>query len=149
MPDSKVISDIPLGKQRSAPLPEAHVPRSGRQIPGLVLDQADRKKAPTSTPMNSSSKRDWPAMTGGADPECLADIQQPPRERVCRNATPPTGPNTDSDAGSQPAEMQKPLGNANSPVIPLPEASGPPAISAEDLVMELREAADWVQTEPS
>ena len=149
VPDSEVISDIPLGKQRSAPLPEARVLRSGRQIPGLVRDQADRKKAPTSTPINSSSKRDRAAMTGGADPERPADIRQPPRKRVRRNETPPTGPNTDSDAGSQPAEVQEPLGNASSPVSPSPEASGPPAMSAEDLVMELREAAERVQTEPS
>ena len=122
VPDSEVISDIPLGKQRSAPLPEARVLRYGRQIPGLVRDQADRKKAPTSTPINSSSKRDRAAITGGADTEHPADINQPPRKRVRRNETPPTGPNTDSDAGSQPAEVQEPLCNASSPVSPLPEA---------------------------
>ena len=63
--------------------------------------------------------------------------------------TPPTGPNTDSDAGSQPAEVQEPLGNASSSVSPSPEASGPSAMSVEDLVMELREAAERVQMEPS
>ena len=88
-------------------------------------------------------------MTGGADPEHPADSHQPPRKRVRRNETPPPGPNTDSDAGSQPAEVQEPLGNASSPVRPSPEASGPPAMSAEDLVMELREAAERVQMEPS
>ena len=149
VPDSKVISDIPLGKQGSAPLPEARVLRSGRRIQRLVRDQADREKAPTSTPSNSSSKRDRAAMTGGADPERPGDIHQPPRKRVRRNETPPTGPNTDSDAGSQPAELQEPLGNASSPAGPAPEASGPPAMSAEDLVMELREVAERVQTEPS
>ena len=149
MPDSEVISDIPLGKQRSAPLPEARVLRSGRQIPGLVRDQADRKKAPTSTPINSSSKRDWAAMTGGADPERLADIHQPPRKRVGKNETPLTRPNPDSDAGSHPAEVQEPPGNASSPVSPAPEASGPSAMSAENLVMELREATERVQLEPS
>ena len=149
MPDSEVISDIPLGKQRSAPLPEARVLRSGRQIPELVRDQADRKKAPTSTPINSSSKRDWAAMTGGTDPERPADICQPPRKRVCRNETPPTGPNTDSDARSQLPEVQEPLGNASFPVSPLPEATGPHAMSAEDLVMELRETAERVKTKLS
>ena len=149
MPNSQVISDIPLGKQRSAPLPEARVLRSGRQIPGLVRDQADRKKAPTSTPINSSSKRDRAAMTGGTDPQSPADIHQPLRKRVCRNKTPPTGPNTDSDAGSQPAEVQEPLGNASFLVSPSPEASGPPAMSAKNLVMELSEAAERVKTKPS
>ena len=96
--DSEVISDIPLGKQRSAPLPEARVVRSGRQIPGLVRDQADRKKAPTSTPINFASKCDRAAMTGGAGPELPAEIRQPPRKQVSRKETPPTGPNTDSDA---------------------------------------------------
>ena len=99
--------------------------------------------------MNSSSKRDWPAMTGGADPERQADIRQPSTERVPRNETPPPGPNTDSDAGSQPAEVQELLGNASSPVSPSPEASGSPAMSAEDLVMELREAPERVKTKPS
>ena len=88
-------------------------------------------------------------MTGGADPERPADIRQPPRKRVRRNGTPPTGQNTDSDAGNQPAEVQEPLGNASSPVSPSPEASGPRSMSAEDLLMELREAAERVQTEPS
>ena len=145
VPESEVISDIPLGKQRSAPLREARVLRSSRQIPGRVRDQADRKKAPTSTPINSSSKRDRAAMTGGPDPERPAHSRQEARKPVPRNETPPTGPNTDSDAASQPAEVQEPLGNASSPVSPLPEASGPPAMSAEDLVMELREAAEQVQ----
>ena len=104
VPDSEVISDIPLGKQRSAPPPEAHVLRSGSQIPGLVRDQDDRKKAPTSTPSNSSSKRDLAAIRGGADPERRADIYQPSRKWVRRNETPPKQPNTDSDAGSQSAE---------------------------------------------
>ena len=88
-------------------------------------------------------------MTGGADLERPAKIHKPPRKRVRRNETPPTGPNTDSDAGSQPAEVQEPLGNASSLVSPWPEASGPPVMSAEYLVMELREAAERVQTEPS
>ena len=100
VPDSEVVSDIALGKQRSAPLPKARVLRCGRQILGLVRDQADRKKAPTSTPINSSSNGDRAAITGSADPERPADIHQPPRKRVRRNETPPTGPNTDSDAGS-------------------------------------------------
>ena len=73
-------------------------------------------------------------MTGGADPERPADLRQPPRKRARRNETPLTGPNTDSDAGSQPGEVQEPLGNASSPVSPSPEASGPPAMSADDLV---------------
>ena len=149
MPYSEVISDIPLGKQRSAPLPEARVLRSGRQIPGLARDQADRKKAPTSTPINSTSTRDRAAMTCGADPERQADFHQPPRKQVRRNETPPTGPNTDSDAGSQPAEVHEPLRNASFPASPLPQASGPPAMSAQDLVMMLREAARRVQKEPS
>ena len=149
VPDSEVISDIPLGKQRSAPLPEALVLRSGRQIPGLLRDQADRKKGPTSTSINSSTKRDRAALTGGADPERPAYIDQPPRKRVCRNETPLTVPNTDSDAGSQPAEVQEPLSNASAPVSPSPEASGPCVMSAEDLVMEFREAAERVLTEPS
>ena len=148
-PDSQVISDIALGKQRSAPLPEARVLRSGRQIPGLVSHQPDRKKAPTSTPINSSSKSDWITMTGGADPERAADIHQPQRKRVRRNATPPTGPITESDAVSQPTEVQEALSNASSAISHSPQASGPPAMSAEDLVMELREAAERVQTEPS
>ena len=105
VPYFEVISDISLGKQRSAPLPEARVLRSGRQIPGLVRDQADRKKAPTSTSINSSSKRDRAAMTGSADRERPADIRQPLRKQVRRNDIPPTGPNTDSDAGSKPAEV--------------------------------------------
>ena len=113
VPDSEVISDIPLGKQRSAPLPEDRVLMSGRHIPGLVRDQADRKKAPTSTPINSSSKRDRAAMIGGANPEGSADIRQPLRKGVRRNETPLTGPNTDSDAGSQPAEVPEPLDNAS------------------------------------
>ena len=138
-----------VGKQRSVPLPDACVLRSGRQIPELVRIQADRKKAPTSTPIHSLSKRDRAAMTGGADLERLADIHQPPRKRVHRNETPLTGPNTNSDAGSQPAEVQEPLGNASSPVSPSPEASGPPAMSTEDLMMELKEATERVQTEPS
>ena len=137
MPDSEVISDIPPGKQRSAPLPEACVLRSGRQILGLVRAQADRKKAPTSKQINSSSKADWAAMTGSADPERPADIDQLLRKRVRRNETPPTGVNTDSDAGSQPAQVQEPLGNASSPVSPWPEASGPPTMSFENLVMEV------------
>ena len=45
--------------------------------------------------------------------------------------------------------MQEPLGNASSPVRPSLEASGPPDMSARDLVIELREAAKRVQTEPS
>ena len=45
--------------------------------------------------------------------------------------------------------MEEPLGNASSPVSLSPEASGPPAMSAEDLVMELREAAERVKTQPS
>ena len=149
VPDSQVISDIPLGKQCSPPLPEACVLRSGRLIPGLVRDQADKEKAPTSTSINSASKRDRAAMTGGADHERPPDIRQPLRKQVRRNDIPPTGPNTDSDAGSKPAEVQEPLGNASSPVSPSPEASGPPAMFAEDLVMELREAAERVQTEHS
>ena len=88
-------------------------------------------------------------MTGGADPERPADIHQLLREGVRRNETPLTGPNTDSDARSQPAEAQEPLGNASSAVSPSLEASGPPAMSAEDLMMELTEAAERVQTEPS
>ena len=106
VPHSEIVSDIALGKQHSAPLPEAHVLRSGRQILGLVRDQADRKKAPTSTPINSSSKRDWAAMTSSPDAERPADICQLLRKRVHRNETPPTGLNTDSDAGSQPVEGQ-------------------------------------------
>ena len=150
MPDTEGISDIPIGKQRSAPLPEACVLRSGKHIPGLERDQANRKKAPTSTPTNSSSKRNRAAMNGGADPERQADLRQPPRKRVRRrDETPPTGPNTNSNAGSQPAEVQEPLGNASSPVSPSPEASGPPAMSAKDLVMELREATELVKTKPS
>ena len=35
VPDSEVISDIPLGEQLSIPLPQARVLRSGRQIRGL------------------------------------------------------------------------------------------------------------------
>ena len=88
-------------------------------------------------------------MTGGADPERAADIRQPPRKQARRNETPPTAPNTDSDIGSQPAEVQEPVGNASSPASPSPEASGPPAMSAEALVMQLREAAEQIQTEPS
>ena len=53
VPDSEVILDIPLGKQPSAPLSEARVLSSGRQIPGLVRDLVDRKKEPTSTPIYS------------------------------------------------------------------------------------------------
>ena len=149
MPDKRVISEIPLGKEGPGPLPEARVLRSGREIPGLVKDHADRKKASTRTPINSSSKRDWAAMTGGTDPERPANIDQPPRKLVHRNETPPTGPNTDSDSGSQPADVQEPLINASSPLSPWPEASRPPSLSAEDLVMDVREAAEQVQTEPS
>ena len=100
VPDSELISDIPLGKQCFAPLLEAHVLRSGRQIPELVRDQADRKKVPSRTPINSSSKHDQAPMPGGANPERPADIGQPPRKGVRRNEKPPTGPNTDSHAGS-------------------------------------------------
>ena len=148
-PESEVMSHVPRGKQRSAPLPEARVLRSGREIPEFARDQTNRKKAPTRTPINSSSKRDRAAMTGGADPERPADILQTPRKRVRWNETPPAVPNTDSDAGSQPVEVQEPLGNASSPVSPSPEASDPPVLSAEDLVMELREAAEQLQTEAS
>ena len=118
VPDSEVISDIPLGKKRSTSLPEACVLTSGRQKPGLVRDEADRTKAPTSTPIDSSSKHDQAGMTGGADPERPADICQPLRHRVRTNETPHTGPNTGSDTGSQPAEVQKPLGNASFLVSP-------------------------------
>ena len=45
--------------------------------------------------------------------------------------------------------MQEPLANASSQVSPSPEASGPPAMSAEELMMELREDAELVQTEHS
>ena len=62
------MSHVPHGKQRSAPLPEARVLRSGREIPEFARDQTDRKKAPTRTPINSSSKRDQAAMTGSVDP---------------------------------------------------------------------------------
>ena len=62
---------------------------------------------------------------------------------------PPLEPNTDSFAGNQPAEVQEPLGNASFPVSPSTEASGPPAMSTEDLVIELREAAERVNTKPS
>ena len=148
-PESEVMSHVPRGKQRSAPLPEARVLRSGREIPEFARDQTNRKKAPTRTPINSSSKRDRAAMTGGADPERPANILQTPRKRVRWNETPPAVPNTDSDAGSQPVEVQEPLGNASSPVSPSPEASDPPVLSAEDLVMELREAAEQLQTEAS
>ena len=141
------MSHVPHGKQCSAPLPKACVLRSGREIPEFARDQTDRKKAPIRTPINSSSKRDWTAMTGGADPEPPANILQTPRMRVHWNQTPPAGPNTDSDAGSQPVEVQEPLGNASLPVSPSPEASDPPVLSAEDLVMELREAQ--LQTEAS
>ena len=50
--DSDVISDMPLRNQRSAPLAEARVLRSGRQIPVLVRDQSDRNKAPAPTSCN-------------------------------------------------------------------------------------------------
>ena len=113
-----------------APLPEARVLRSGRQIPRLVRDQADRKKAPNSTPINSASKRDRAPKTGGVDPERSGDIRPLPRKQVRRNETPLTGPTTDSHAGSQCAEVQKPLSKASSPVSPLPEASGSSAMSA-------------------
>ena len=59
-------------------------------------------------------------MTGGADPERQADIHQPPRKQVRSNETPPTGPNTDSEAANQPADVQEPLGNASFPVSPSP-----------------------------
>ena len=143
------MSHVSRGKQRSAPLLEARVLRSGREIPQFARDQTNRKKAATRTPINSSSKRDLAAMTGGADPECLADILQTPRKWVCWNETPPTGPNTDSNAGSQPVEVQELLGNASSPVSLSPEASDPPVLSAEHLMMELREAAEQLQTEAS
>ena len=123
--------------------------RSGREIPEFTRDQTDSKKAITRTPINSSSKRDRAAMTGGMDPERPADILQTPRKRVCWNETAPAGPNTDSDTRSQPVEEQEPLGNASSPVSPSPEASDPPVLSAEDLVMELREAAKQLQTKAS
>ena len=148
-PESEVMSHVPHGKQHSAPLPEARLLRSGREIPEFAKDQTDRKKAPTRTPINSSSKRDWAAMTGGADLEHPADILQTPRKLVFWNETPPAVPNPDSDAGSQPVEVQEPLGNASSPVSPSPEASDPPVLSAEDLVMELREAAEQLQMEAS
>ena len=45
--------------------------------------------------------------------------------------------------------MQEPLENASSPVSHSPEAPGPAAISAEDLVLELREATERVQADPS
>ena len=143
------MSHVPRGKQSSAPLPEARVLRSGRETPKFARDQADRKKAPIRTPINSSSKRDWAARTGGADPERPADILQTPRKRVRWNETLPAGPNTDSDAESQPVEMQEPLGNASSLASPSPEASGPPVLSAEGLVMELREAAEQLEMEAS
>ena len=143
------MSHVLCGKQRSALLPEARVLRSGREIPEFTRDQTDRKKPPTRTPINSSSKRDLAVMTGCADPERPADILQTPRERARWNKTPPAGPNTDSDAGSQPVEVEKPLGNTCSPVSPSPEASDPPVLSAVDLVMELREAAEQLQTEAS
>ena len=122
MPDSEVISDIPLGKRHSAPIPQARVLRSGRQIPELVRDQADRKKEPTSTPINSLSKRDRAAMTGGAVPERPVNIRQEPRTRSRRQDIHSTGPNTDSDARSHPGEVQAPLGNASSLVSSSPQA---------------------------
>ena len=38
--------------------------------------------------------------------------------------------------------MQESLGNASSRVSPSPEVSGPPVLSAEGLVKELREAVE-------
>ena len=143
------MSHVPRSKQRSAPLPEARILRSGREIPEFARDQTDGKKAPTRTPINSSRKRDRAAMTGGADPERPADILQTPRKLVRWNETPLAGPNTDSDAGSQPVEVQEPLGNTSLPVSPSPEASDPPVLSAEGLVMELREAAEQLEMEAS
>ena len=107
------MSHVPRGKQRSAPLPEAPVLRSGREIPEFARDQTDRKNAPTRTPINSSSMRNRGAMTGGADPERPADILHTPRMRVRWKRLPPAGPNTDSDAGGQPIDVPKPLGNAS------------------------------------
>ena len=123
--------------------------RSGREIPEFARDQTDRTNAPTRIPINSSSKGDRAAMIDGADPERPADILQTQRKRVRWNETLPAGPNTNSDPGSQPVEVQEPLGNASSPVSPSPEASDPPVLSAEDLVTELREAAEQLQTEAS
>ena len=88
-------------------------------------------------------------MTGGADPEHPADILQTPRKWVRWNETPPAGPNTASDAGSQPVEVQEQVGNASSPVRPSPVASDPPVLSAEGLVMELREATEQLEMEAS
>ena len=45
--------------------------------------------------------------------------------------------------------VQEPLGNTSSPVSPSWEASGAPAMPAEALVLELREAPEWVKTNPS
>ena len=114
VPDSEVISDIPLGKPRSALLPEAPVRRSGRQIPGLAREQADRKKAPSSRPINSSRKRDGAGTTGGVNPKRPAHIHQPPRKRVRRHETPPKGPNTNQDAEIQPARVQESVSDASS-----------------------------------
>ena len=148
-PESEMMSHVPRGKQRSALIPEARVLRSGREIPEFAKDQVDRKKAPIRTPINSSSKHDRAAMTGGADPERPVNLLQTPRKWVRWNETPPAGPNTDSNTGSQPVEVQEPLGNASSPDSSLPEASGPPVLSAEGLVMELREAAEQLEMEAS
>ena len=46
-------------------------------------------------------------------------------------------------------EVLEPLGIASSPVSPLPKASDPPLLFAEDLMMELREAAEQLPTEAS
>ena len=108
--------------------------RSGREIPEFARNQSDRKKVPTRTPINSSSKHNQAAMTGGADPERPAYyIPQTLRKLVRWDETPPAGPNTDSDAGSQPVEVQEQLGNPSLAVRPSPEASDPPVLSGRTL----------------
>lgn len=149
MTHSELISDISHGKQHSAPLPEASVLSSGRIIPGVGRDLPDRPKARTSTHSNSSWKPDRAGMTGGEDPECPADIGQPLRKQGRMNETPPTGPNTDSHAGSEPPAMQQPLGDLSSLATPSPEASDHPAMSAEALMIELREDTERLKTPPS
>ena len=85
------MSHVPRGKEYSAPLSEASVLRSGRDMPEFARDQADRKKVPIRTAINSSSKFGRAAMTCGSDPERPVNILQTPRKRVRWSETPQQG----------------------------------------------------------
>ncbi|KAG0123719.1 hypothetical protein HOY82DRAFT_544085 [Tuber indicum] len=127
-PDSEVIPRVAQGIPHSVPLPE-----------GRVL----------SAPVDSSSKRNWAAMTDDEDSEPPVDTREPPRKIVRRNKTAPTGRNAKSGACNLAAALvQEPLHNASSPVSPLPSA-GTSQVSTKDILIELGRSAERLPTDTS